>query len=169
MKILIPFIAACLMSLPAMARDITSEVQYHKDIKVLFSPNADKCGFKDEAPFMELAKEQLDKMDVPYNPDGLTTVVINITASAGGFLDQSCIAYASLRLQVDFKSNFFNQNAYEGEDTIMVIMSERDYTFPMVFYQSGTVYPSSHLEMIDKTKEQLTILFDGLAALRRQQ
>lgn len=168
MKKLFLVLAACLVSLPAAARDITSEVQYYKNIIVIFSENANKCGFKDEVPFVELAKEELAKMDIPHNPEGLTDVVINITASAGGFLDQSCITYTALQLQVDFQSAFLDKTRFQGEDSTMVMMSERQYTFPMVFYQSGTIYPSSHLEMIDKTKEQLGNLFSSLATLRKQ-
>ncbi len=80
------FLVALCVTVPAMARNITSEVQYYKNIEVSFSENAHVCGLKDSAPFVELAKKRLNDMDVPHNPDGLVNVVILVTARASGLL-----------------------------------------------------------------------------------
>jgi hypothetical protein len=155
-----------LAAMPASARNITSEVQYYRDIRVNFSENAKVCGLSDDAPLVGLAKEKLSAMDVPHNPDGLVDVVLNVTATGGGVLKQRCIAYLQLQLQSDMTSTFLNANAYGGKDQTFVMLSQREYTFPMVFYQTGTVYGDLAPSMSEKTLEILSGLLDNLAVAR---
>jgi hypothetical protein len=38
------------VTVPALARNITSVIQYYKEIEVFFSANAHMCGLKDPGP-----------------------------------------------------------------------------------------------------------------------
>lgn len=166
MKRLTVFLIALCFSAPASARNITSEVQYYNDIEVSFSQNAHVCGLKDPAPFVELAKKRLSAMDVPYNPDGLVKLAILVTARASGLLEQSCTAHIGLQLQSQMNSQFLDVNAYEGDDQTFVMMSQRDYTFPMVFYQTGRVFSELAPTTPAKALEVLGLLLDDLATAR---
>jgi hypothetical protein len=160
------FLAALCVAVPAMARNITSEVQYYKDIEVSFSENAHVCGLKDAAPFVELTKARLQAMDVPHNPDAIVSVVILVTARASGLLKQKCAAHVGVQLQAEMNSSFLNVNAYEGDDQTFVMLSERAYEFPMVFYQTGRVYTDLAPSMPEVTLEVLGLLLDDLAKAR---
>ena len=164
-RLLVVLVALCLAS-PALARNITSEVQYYNDIEVLFSEHAHVCGLKDPAPFVELAKKRLSAMDVPYNPDGLVKLAILVTARGSGLLKQSCTAHIGLQLQSQMNSQFLDVNAYEGDDQTFVMMSQREYTFPMVFYQTGRVFAELAPTTPGKALEILGLLLDDLAAAR---
>ena len=89
---LIAFLLVLCATVPAMARNITTEVQYYRNIEIRFSENAHVCGLKEPEPFVELAKTRLSAMDVPHNPDGAVDMVVTITATASGLLKQNCIA-----------------------------------------------------------------------------
>lgn len=165
LRLTVLLIALCLTA-PALARNITSEVQYFNAIEVSFSENASVCGLSDPAPLVDLAKERLSAMDVPHNPDGLVKLVILVTARGSGLLKQSCVAHVGVQLQAQMKSSFLDLNAYEGEDQTFVMMSEREYSFPMVFYQTGRVFTELAPTTADKTLEILGQLLDDLAAAR---
>ena len=160
------FLVALCVTVPALARNITSEVQYYNEIEVSFSENAHVCGLSDAAPLVELAKKRLSAMDVPHNPDGLVKLVILVTARASGVLKQRCAAYVGVQLQAQMNSSFLDVNAYEGDDRTFVMLSQRDYTFPMVFYQTGRVYADLAPSMREKTLEVLGLLLDDLAKAR---
>ena len=160
------FLVALSLTAPALARNITSEVQYYNEIEVSFSEHAHVCGLSDPAPFVELAKKRLSGMDVPYNPDSLVKLVVLVTAQGSGLLKQSCTAHLGIQLQAQMNSSFLNVNAYEGEDQTFVMLSEREYTFPMVFYQSGRVFAELAPTTPDKALEVLGLLLDDLAAAR---
>lgn len=160
------FLIALVITAPAMARNITSEVQYYNDIEVAFSEHAHVCGLSDPEPLKALAKERLSAMDVPYNPDGLVKLVILVTASGSGLLKQSCTAHVGIQLQSQMNSSFLDVNAYEGPDQTFVMMSEREYTFPMVFYQTGRVFSELAPTTPEKALEILGSLLDDLAAAR---
>ena len=78
------FLVALCFTVPTLARNITSEVQYYKNIEVSFSENAHVCGLKDAAPLVELAKERLSDMDVPHTPDAIVSVVMWLSWSPPG-------------------------------------------------------------------------------------
>ncbi len=160
------FLVALCITAPALARNITSEVQYFKEIEVSFSENAHVCGLTDPAPFVELAKERLSAMDIPHNPDGLAKLVILVTARASGLLEQNCAAHVGVQLQAQMNSSFLDVNAFEGEDHTFVMVSQREYTFPMVFYQTGRIFTDLAPVMPEKTLEILGLLLDDLAAAR---
>ena len=164
-RLAVIIVALCITA-PALARNITSEVQYYKEIEVSFSENAHVCGLTDAAPIVDLAKERLSAMDVPHNPDGLVKLVILVTARASGLLKQNCAAHVGVQLQAQMNSSFLNVNAYEGEDQTFVMLSEREYTFPMVFFQTGRVFTELAPTTPDKTLEILGLLLDDLAAAR---
>ena len=166
MKRLTVFLVALCLSAPAMARNITSEVQYYNDIEVSFSEHAHVCGLKDPEPIEALAKERLSAMDVPYNPDGLVKLVVLVTARGSGLLEQSCTAHIGLQLQSQMNSSFLDVNAFEGDDQTFVMMSQREYTFPMVFYQTGRVFSELAPTTPAKALEVLGQLLDDLAAAR---
>jgi len=164
-RLAVIIVALCITA-PALARNITSEVQYYNEIEVSFSENAHVCGLTDAAPIVDLAKERLSAMDVPHNPDGLVKLVILVTARASGLLKQNCAAHVGVQLQAQMNSSFLNVNAYEGEDQTFVMLSEREYTFPMVFFQTGRVFTELAPTTPDKTLEILGLLLDDLAAAR---
>ena len=166
MKRVVVFLVAFCLASPALARNITSEVQYYNDIEVSFSEHAHVCGLSDPGPIKALAKERLSAMDVPYNPDGLVKVVILVTARGSGLLKQSCTAHLGLQLQSQMNSQFLDVNAYEGDDQTFVMMSQREYTFPMVFYQTGRVFSELAPTTPDKALEILGLLLDDLSAAR---
>jgi hypothetical protein len=159
-------LAIVAFSTPASARNITSEVQYFRDVSMLISENADVCGFKDPEPYIEHVKKGLSALDVPYNPDALTEAVILVTASAGGFLNRDCIVYIQLRLQATMDASFLNLNSYEGEDTVLHLLSKRNYAFPMVFYQTGTIFTEYNQSMQEKTLKILDQLLENLSRSR---
>ena len=164
-RLAVIIVALCITA-PALARNITSEVQYYNEIEVSFSENAHVCGLTDAAPIVDLAKERLSAMDVPHNPDGLVKLVILVTARASGLLKQNCAAHVGVQLQAQMNSSFLNVNAYEGEDQTFVMLSEREYTFPMVFFQTGRVFTELAPTTPDKTLEILGLLLDDLTAAR---
>ncbi len=151
---------------PALARNITSYVNYNNKIELSLSENDQVCGLKDTAPFVELAKKRLDDMDMPHYPDGLVDVVILVTARASGLLQQSCVAHVGVQLQAQMNSSFLNVNAYEGEDQTFVMVSQREYEFPMVFFQTGRVFTELAPAMPEKALEILGILMEDLAKAR---
>ena len=138
------FLVALCVTVPALARNITSEVQYYKEIEVSFSENAHVCGLKDPAPFVGLAEKRLAAMDVPHNPDGLVKLVVLVTARGSGLLEQSCTAHLGLQLQ-----------------------SQMNSTFPMVFYQTGRVYGELAPTMPERSLKVLGELLDDLAKARK--
>jgi hypothetical protein len=160
------FLLAVCVTTPALARNITSEVQYYRTIDVRFSENAHVCGLKDPEPFADLVKSRLAAMDVPNNPGGVVDVVITITARGSGLLEQSCTGHALLQLETIMSSEFLNVNAYEGEDQIFTMWSERQYSFPAIFFQVGAVYSNLAPSMPDETKKVLGELLDKLKASR---
>lgn len=159
-------LSALVAAWPAAARNITSEVQYYRNIDVIFSENAHVCGLNDPAPMSDLAKAQLSAMDVPHNPDGLVDVVILVTARASGLLEQSCTAYVEVQLQSKMNSSFLNLNTYEGTDETLIMMSERGYVFPIVFYQTGSVFAEFSPTTPERTLKVLAALFENLAKAR---
>ena len=98
-RILIGALACVLLSSPAMARSITKEVQYFRNVNVVFSENANVCGFKEKEPYVTFVRERLSKMDIPQNDEAVTDVVVSFTASAGGMLNRNCIVFAQVRLE----------------------------------------------------------------------
>ena len=106
-RALLIVLAAVAFAAPAAAqRNITSEVQYYRDVSLIASENANVCGFNDPTAYVEHVKSGLSAMDVPHNPDALTEAVILVTASAGGFLNRDCIVYIQLRLQATMDASF---------------------------------------------------------------
>lgn len=160
-------LAACLLfAFPAAARNITSEVQYFNNITVKFSENANVCGLKDPEPFIEHVAKRLSAMDVPQNPEAKTLVAIYVTATGHGFLKRDCTAHVQVQLRTFFNADFINLSAYGGEDQIFSMLSERNYRFPVVFYEAGLLYVGYHQEMVDKTVEALDKLMDQLEKSR---
>lgn len=159
-------IAALCVTAPALARNITSEVQYYRTIDIRFSPNAHVCGLNDPEPFAEVVKSRLSAMDVPHNPDGAVDVVVTITASGSGLLKQSCTGHVLLQLETLMTSEFLNVNAYEGEDQIFTMWSERQYSFPAIFFQVGAVFSDLAPSMPEETKKVLGDLMDSLQKSR---
>ncbi|HMB76865.1 MAG TPA: hypothetical protein VKN76_10720 [Kiloniellaceae bacterium] len=158
------------LTTPAAAqRNITSEVQYYRDVSMLISENANICGFGDTAPFIEHVEKGLSSIDIPHNPDALTEAVILVTASPGGFLNRDCTVYIQLRLQATMDASFLNLNSVQGTDTILHTLSKRNYTFPMVFYQTGTVYTEYNQSMQKTTFKLLDDLMANLEKARMQQ
>jgi len=155
-------LAALCVAAPALARNITSEVQYYRMIDIRFSENAHICGLSDPEPFRELVNSRLSAMDVPNNPDGAVDVVVTITASGSGLLQQSCTGHVLLQLETLMSSEFLNVNAYEGEDQIFTMWSERKYTFPAIFFQVGAVYSNLAPSIPEDTKKVLGTLLDAL-------
>ena len=154
-------LAVAAFATPAAAqRNITSEVQYYRDVSLLASENANVCGFNDPTPYIDHVKNGLSAMDVPHNPDALTDAVILVTASAGGFLNRDCIVYIQLRLQATMDASFLNLNSFEGQETVLHLLSKRNYSFPMVFYQTGTIFTEYNQSMEETTKK----ILDGLLA-----
>lgn len=165
LRLAIILVAVCVAA-PALARNITSEVQYYRTIDIRFSENARVCGLTDPAPFAQLAEKRLSAMDVPNNPDGVVDVVITITATASGLLKQNCVGHVLLQLETVMSSDFLNVNAYEGEDQIFTMWSQRKYSFPAIFFQVGAVYSNLAPSMPDETKKVLGDLMDKLAKAR---
>ena len=99
------------VAVPAMARNITSEVQYYRNVEVRFSENAHVCGLKDPEPFAALARTRLSAMDVPHNSDSVVDMVISITARGSGLLTQICSGRVLVQLQTIMSSEFLNVNA----------------------------------------------------------
>jgi hypothetical protein len=93
-------------------------------------------------------------------------VVILVTARASGLLKQSCAAHVGVQLQAQMNSSFLNVNAYEGDDQTFVMVSQREYEFPMVFFQTGLVFTELAPAMPDRTLEVLGQLMDELAKAR---
>jgi len=161
-------LAIVVFATPASARNITSEVQYFRDVSMLISENANVCGFNEPEPYIEHVEKGLSAIDVPHNPDALTEAVILVTASAGGFLNRDCIVYIQLRLQATMDASFLNLNSYEGQDTVLHLLSKRNYAFPMVFYQTGTIFTEYNQSMLEKTLEILDELLANLAKSRAE-
>ena len=160
-------LAACLLlAFPAAARNITSEVQYFNNITVKFSENADVCGLKDPEPFIDHVSKRLSAMDVPQNPDAKTLVAVYITATGRGFLKRDCLAHVQVQLRTFFNADFINLSAYEGEDQIFAMLSQRNYRFPVVFYEAGRLYAGYHQDMQDLTIESLDVVMDRLEQSR---
>jgi len=111
----------------------------------------------------------LSSIDIPHNPDALTEAVILVTASPGGFLNRDCTVYIQLRLQATMDASFLNLNSVQGTDTILHTLSKRNYTFPMVFYQTGTVYTEYNQSMQKTTFKLLDDLMANLEKARMQQ
>jgi hypothetical protein len=160
------FLAVLCVTAPALARNITSEVQYYRTIDIRFSENAHVCGLKDPEPFRNQVNSRLSAMDVPHNPDGAVDVVVTITATASGLLQQSCTGHVLLQLETLMSSEFLNVNAYEGVDQIFTMWSQRKYSFPAIFFQVGAVYANLAPSMPNETKKVLDNLLDALAKSR---
>ncbi len=165
-RILIGALACALLASPAMARSITKEVQYFRNVNVVFSENANVCGFKDQEPYVAYVKKRMSEMDVPQNDDAVTDVVVSFTASGGGFLNRNCIVYAQVRLESPFKASFINLNSYPGEDQTFHMLSERNYVFPIVFWQVGVLYNEYQQEMTERSLSMLDTLLDRLEEAR---
>ena len=136
-RILIGAFVCVLVTAPALARNITKEVQYFRNNDVIYTENAHVCGFKDKTPYLGFVKERLTQMDMPHYADAVTNVVISITASAGGLLKQKCSVFAQVRLEAPFKASFIDLSSYPGKDQTFHMLSERNYEFPIVFWGSG--------------------------------
>lgn len=158
--------ALALFSSPSYARNITAETDYFRQITVKFSQKAKFCGLYDPEPLRELARTKLSAMDIPQNPEALTEVVIQVTAAAGGVLKQNCATHISLRLQVPFTTEFLDANAYQGEDQIFGILSQRIYQFPMTYYEKGIVFGDYPQQTPARALESLSALLDDLAVSR---
>jgi len=168
LKATVYFGAIIVFAAPSNARNITAEIQYYRQITVTFSEKATFCGFSDPEPFRELAKTKLSAMDIPAYSDALTEVSVQITAASGGILKQNCAAHVGLKLQVPFTTEFLDANAYQGKDQIFGMLSQRMYKFPMVYYESGTVFGDYPQLTPDRALEALGSLLDGLAASRME-
>ncbi len=136
-RIMIGALAWVLVTTPALARNITKEVQYYRNVDVVYSESAHVCGFKDSEPYLSFVKERLTQMDMPHHSDAVTNVVVSITASAGGLLKRNCMVFAQVRLEAPFKASFIDLSAFPGKDLTFHMLSERDYEFPIVFWGSG--------------------------------
>ncbi len=165
-RILIGALVCVLVATPALARNITKEVQYFRNVDVTYSENAHVCGFKDREPYLSFVKERLTQMDMPHYDDAVTNVVVSITASAGGLLKQRCSVFAQVRLEAPFKASFIDLNSYPGKDQTFQMLSERNYEFPIVFWDVGVLYNEYQQEMTEKTLEMLGGLLDRLEQAR---
>ncbi len=159
-RILIGALVCVLVATPALARNITKEVQYFRNVDVTYSENAHVCGFKDREPYLSLVKERLTQMDMPHYADAVTNVVVSITASAGGLIRRNCIVFAQLRLEAPFKASFIDLSSYPGKDQTFHMLSERNYEFPIVFWGAGVFYNEYQQEMTEKTLDMLAELLD---------
>lgn len=162
------FLMVMCVAVPATARNITSEVQYYRSIEIIFSENAHICGLKDPQPFAELAETRLSGMDVPHNPDGVVDLVITITARGSGLLKQNCTGHVLVQLQTILSSDFLDVNAYDGQDQLFTMWSQRQYAFPAIFFQTGAVFSDYAPTMLEKTKEVLAELMDNLSKARME-
>ena len=165
-RILIGALAWVLVTTPALARNITKEVQYFRNVDVVYSEKAHVCGFKDSEPYLSFVKERLLQMDMPHKSDAVTNVVVSITASAGGLLKQKCIVFAQVRLEAPFKASFIDLSSYPGKDQTFHMLSERNYEFPIVFWRVGVLYNEYQQEMTEKTLGMLGGLLDRLEQAR---
>ncbi len=165
-RILIGALVCVLVTTPALARNITNEVQYFRNVDVIYSENAHVCGFKDREPYVSFVKERLTQMDMPHYADAVTNVVVSITASAGGLVRQKCIVFAQVRLEAPFKASFIDLSSYPGEDQIFHMLSERNYEFPIVFWGVGVLYKEYQQEMRERTLGMLGGLLDRLEQAR---
>ena len=165
-RILVGALAWVLVTTPALARNITKEVQYFRDVDLIYSNKAHVCGFKDREPYLSLVKERLLQMDMPHKSDAVTNVVVSITASAGGFLGRDCIVFAQVRLEAPFKASYIDLNSYPGEDQTFYMLSKRKYEFPIVFWQVGVLYNEYQQEMAERTLGMLGGLLDRLEQAR---
>jgi hypothetical protein len=93
-------------------------------------------------------------------------MVVTITATASGLLKQNCTGHVLVQLQTIMSSEFLNVNAYEGEDQIFTMWSQRKYSFPAIFFQSGAVFSDLAPSVPEKTMEVMGQLMDNLAASR---
>jgi hypothetical protein len=165
-RILIGALVCVLVTTPALARNITNEVQYFRNVDVIYSENAHVCGFKDREPYVSFVKERLTQMDMPHYADAVTNVVVSITASAGGLVRQKCIVFAQVRLEAPFKASFIDLSSYPGEDQTFQMLSERNYEFPIVFWGVGVLYKEYQQEMRERTLGMLGGLLDRLEQAR---
>ena len=165
-RILIGALVCVLVATPALARNITKEVQYFRNVDVTYSENAHVCGFKDREPYLSFVKERLTQMDMPHYADAVTNVVVSITASAGGLIRRNCIVFAQLRLEAPFKASFIDLSSYPGKDQTFHMLSERNYEFPIVFWAAGVLYNEYQQEMTEKTLGKLGRLLDRLEQAR---
>ncbi len=165
-RILIGVLAWVLVTTPALARNIAKEVQYYRNVDVVYSESAHVCGFKDSEPYLSFVKERLTQMDMPHHSDAVTNVVVSITASAGGLLKRNCMVFAQVRLEAPFKASFIDLSAYPGKDLTFHMLSERNYEFPIVFWGVGVLYNEYQQEMTKKTLDMLAGLLDRLEQAR---
>ncbi len=165
-RILIGALAWVLVTTPALARNITKEVQYFRNVDVVYSEQAHVCGFKDTEPYLSFVKERLTQMDMPHYADAVTNVVVSITASARGLLRRNSIVFAHERLDAPIKATFIDLTSYPGKDLTFRMLSERNYEFPIVFWGAGVLYKEYQQEMTEKTLEMLGGLLDRLEQAR---
>ncbi|MGO1117919.1 hypothetical protein ACTL6U_04410 [Rhodovibrionaceae bacterium A322] len=160
------FLAAPFLS-SAQAKGIVSEVQYYKEIKVVFSDKAHVCGLKDPEPIKEAVIKHLNTLDIPHNPDSETSIMVGVTADAAGLLAQRCIAYIDLQLRADLEADFIDAAATQNEGQIFTVMNTRGYVFPVIFFQAGSLFSDYQPEMKEKALGVIDLLMEQLAAARR--
>lgn len=167
LRFLLGVVVTMVLASPVLARGIVSEVQYYTEIKVLFSENASKCGFKEADAFAEPIAARLSSLDIPQNADARTRVILNITSKASGLLDQRCVAFMELQLQADLNAEFVDATAVQGKDEIFAIASERGYVFPVIFFQTGALLNELAPSMQEESLKVLDLLLNNLADARK--
>tara|TARA_R110002072_G_scaffold727_23_gene5389 strand:+ start:3147 stop:3668 length:522 start_codon:yes stop_codon:yes gene_type:complete len=155
------------LALAAQAKGIVSEIQYYKDITVVFSENARGCGLKDPAPIEQAVAKRLSGLDIRQNSDAEASVFIGVTAAASGFLAQRCIAYLDLQLRADLQADFIDRAATQNGGQIFTVMNQRGYVFPVIFFQAGSIFANLQPAMAGKTLEAVDLLMQQLADARR--
>ena len=159
-------VVVVIFSSAASAKTIVNEVQYYRQIEVLFSKNASVCGLKDEKPIVEKIRQRLLALDIPHNPDGDRRRREKTTATAGGMLKQRCIGHAEIQLQTMMSTEFIDASVYNS-DIVWAMLSKRAYIFPIVFFQTGSVYGDLAPSMPERTLEILDGLMDDMVKARK--
>ena len=110
-RIIITFLCL-LFPATAFAGSAAKEITGYRDIRVVFSPNAHKCGLKDGKIFSDHLSKKLADLGVKQRDDRNVVIRLGIGGAAFGLINGHCALGTDLSFQTILKAkNIVTKNA----------------------------------------------------------
>ena len=147
---------------PAIAGNVTKELNSYNGLTVSISENAAKCNLTDKAVFSDYLGGKLHELGLKDNPNSMVHVVLGISGTTFGLLGAQCVMHT----QVSFNVLLRAENIVTDNQTARAAI-DRLGEFPIRIWSHGAfgIKPLSQpaaggksLAAYDAVKDQIDII-----------
>ena len=89
----------------AHAGNVTKEIIAYNSITVGFSKGAGKCNLTDDLVLADYVGGKLDELAIKENPNSIIQVVLSVSGTTLGLLNNRCVTHADLRFEARLRAD----------------------------------------------------------------